>query len=1199
MSATKEAESDAEAATKTTTTTKRHKKKVQSVARESATVLVRTRHFASDHNAASGATTRLGVFLSYDVDAAAYTLQIPRKWGPKEHFPSDVEKKWEYGFKYALFGGTNYSDFKFEGDHMDPFNIEGRHEEFGKNTDAQLVEKMIADENINLGQEAVYERMGHAIKKDILEGKVALFFAYGLSGSGKTYTAFGPDSEKRSNAWFKQGSVTSPGASEWGIFPRLVWDLFQVKEGAVPETPLSRMQLSMICMQQMPDEVVCLISGKSGNPRTDARPRAKSADDPFQAVSYCKEMILSDFHEFELAFVGAQKHKKVMATVNNPESTRGHIVVVFKVKIEGERDEDGVPGRMKVGRFYLCDLAGAEKPTELVEYVYSSDGTKSKKKGRGQDRINKNLLRQAITINKSLGELKRIFRHFKKLTTQNKKLTVPPGIDTWLCKYLKHAFTSSKLYVFCAIRPELGFSPEPDPENKVENAQFFAPTVQTLQFGEAAATLSTTAARLVDAEAEAQRLRAIAAAAAEKKRLEEARLERERLLKLFEEAQARGDNTANALSEAEEKIAKAEAAAKAAAEEYKSKMEAERQKSIDAAAAREQAKKSKEAARRASLAIKLQGRGITFGPAPQGGGDAPYIVMIESSSFESRRWHVSLKKGGPTVTFGYKGGDTGKPFEKYVCTYEIDVHEDHCAFKATKAGVVTLEAREGITLINGTLLRPDDGEATLEPNDRVCLNGANFIVVFPGQLDAPFREIGDADDPLPNTMPKFVEISEWLPSESVGHDTVDIDGKLCERGGAAAKRATYASAEGERLWDKLFHHLRVQRQDVKKLIATAKSLCVALGRTQIDFERGHSNTSQRSDNYIEGAHAAESEEAAEAADKSKSALGFTFVTVTNLATQQSVSLSINDLDEAVIELKETLSNVNTAIDDGESYSVPSDCDPEVLFFKRPVCIGVGTVSWKSIALGIETTGEEATIALKSPYGVPQNAYKKAVDAGLRRGSAIARVVQEEATACVLHHRWFHADDAARDAAKANPVTTPDALLGMAWKLHHEVKSISGLPYAVEKCWVEYEWDGQSYEDPSMLYERSGADNATTNADGTVSLSVTFPTEVITSHATTKCDEDMVAWLKRMAEYDVAVKVMVIPHVDELDDTIQVKSGAKVALLPPLPPPRQLKNQLAAVKEELEAANKAHTAALALQAEKAATQVRKEVKRAAS
>ena len=42
-------------------------------------------------------------------------------------------------------------------------------------------------------------------------------FAYGLSGSGKTYTVFGPDAADSPDAWFKQAEPHS----QWGIFPHL------------------------------------------------------------------------------------------------------------------------------------------------------------------------------------------------------------------------------------------------------------------------------------------------------------------------------------------------------------------------------------------------------------------------------------------------------------------------------------------------------------------------------------------------------------------------------------------------------------------------------------------------------------------------------------------------------------------------------------------------------------------------------------------------------------------------------------------------------------------------------------------------------------------------------------------------------------------------------------------------------------------
>ena len=149
---------------------------------------------------------------------------------------------------------------------------------------------------------------------------------------------------------------------------------------------------------------------------------------------------------------------------------------------------------------------------------------------------------------------------------------------------------------------------------------------------------------------------------------------------------------------------------------------------------------------------------------------------------------------------------------------------------------------------------------------------------------------------------------------------------------------------------------------MKKLMESAKALCVALGRPQLAFERGHSNTAQRPDNYIEGAREATAlasgtgvAGAALRRTSSSAALGFTFVTVTNLATQQSVSLPLPDMEDAVEELKDTLSNVNAAMDEGDSFLVPEDCDPEMLFFQRPICIGVGSASWKSVALGIETS----------------------------------------------------------------------------------------------------------------------------------------------------------------------------------------------------------------------------------------------------
>lgn len=39
----------------------------------------------------------------------------------------------------------------------------------------------------------VYQSVGQKIKAELLSGNAVVLFAYGLSGSGKTFTVFGPD----------------------------------------------------------------------------------------------------------------------------------------------------------------------------------------------------------------------------------------------------------------------------------------------------------------------------------------------------------------------------------------------------------------------------------------------------------------------------------------------------------------------------------------------------------------------------------------------------------------------------------------------------------------------------------------------------------------------------------------------------------------------------------------------------------------------------------------------------------------------------------------------------------------------------------------------------------------------------------------------------------------------------------------------
>jgi len=48
-----------------------------------------------------------------------------------------------------------------------------------------------ADNMLLVNQQMVYEACGLKIKEDLFGGNAVVLFAYGLSGSGKTFTVFG------------------------------------------------------------------------------------------------------------------------------------------------------------------------------------------------------------------------------------------------------------------------------------------------------------------------------------------------------------------------------------------------------------------------------------------------------------------------------------------------------------------------------------------------------------------------------------------------------------------------------------------------------------------------------------------------------------------------------------------------------------------------------------------------------------------------------------------------------------------------------------------------------------------------------------------------------------------------------------------------------------------------------------------------
>ena len=305
-----------------------------------------------------------------------------------------------------------------------------------------------------IGQPHVYEACGPKIKKELYEGSCVVLFAYGLSGSGKTFTVFGPDAPDAPEAWFKHKEPIEM----WGVFPNLGYEIFQDRgEG---------WKIIMKYFQNVVDTIRDLMSpvGREQNYKQGMRKDA----DGFTDVEWCMAQPLNDWMQLCDIFQEANGRKAIAPTQFNPMSTRGHCIMTLEVQKPKASDET----LKDKGRVYVCDLAGTEPAGDVVYAIYKKVKAKDAKgndsfeyvfKGAHEDKNKtKQLQDQGKKINLSLTEMAQFF--MKMAQAIKKKKLKPggsiPGCNSYfLCKYLKDTMMQARTYLFCAIRPESKFMP--------------------------------------------------------------------------------------------------------------------------------------------------------------------------------------------------------------------------------------------------------------------------------------------------------------------------------------------------------------------------------------------------------------------------------------------------------------------------------------------------------------------------------------------------------------------------------------------------------------------------------------------------------------------------------------------------------------------------------------------------------------------
>jgi len=255
-----------------------------------------------------------------------------------------------------------------------------------------------ADDMQLIDQQEAYRQCGLKIKSDLLGGNAVVLFAYGLSGSGKTYTVFGPDAIDAPEAWFKH----SEPQPLWGILPRLAYELFQEKTDG--------WKVSMKYFQNVVDIVRDLMSNSAEEQHY--KNGMRKDPDGFMDIEWCGSTVVHSWDDFRKVFMQANARKAIAPTQFNPMSTRGHCIMLLEVRtqcsacdtssrarrvsITGRRGpiadrllpllfpylwylsrgqvempNPEVEGTKQRGRVYVCDLAGTEPAGDIVYAVYN------------------------------------------------------------------------------------------------------------------------------------------------------------------------------------------------------------------------------------------------------------------------------------------------------------------------------------------------------------------------------------------------------------------------------------------------------------------------------------------------------------------------------------------------------------------------------------------------------------------------------------------------------------------------------------------------------------------------------------------------------------------------------------------------------------------------------------------------------------
>ncbi|KAF2938627.1 kinesin-like protein KIN-5B [Oryza sativa Japonica Group] len=195
-------------------------------------------------------------------------------------------------------------------------------------------------------QRSIYDRAVKPIVKDVLEGYNCTVFAFGQTGTGKTYTMEGEMRQKASEL-----SATA------GVIPRAVRDIFDILEERKADY-----SMKVTFLELYNEEITDLLAleDQSRFPE-DRQKRAISLMEDRKGgavIRGLEEVVVYSASEIYNLLEHGSARRRTADTALNKQSSRSHSV--FSIYIHVKETTVGNQELLKCGRLNLVDLAGSE-----------------------------------------------------------------------------------------------------------------------------------------------------------------------------------------------------------------------------------------------------------------------------------------------------------------------------------------------------------------------------------------------------------------------------------------------------------------------------------------------------------------------------------------------------------------------------------------------------------------------------------------------------------------------------------------------------------------------------------------------------------------------------------------------------------------------------------------------------------------------